>query len=419
MNSKLLTQLLQISRQMAETRDIDQLLALAMARTVEVVRAELCYLILLRADGELDFRVRSTVNDAAIANDNDELSRSIFDQVVRTGSPIVVSDALSDEYYASKSSIINLHIRSVMCVPLIAGGTVLGAIYVENRKISGAFREDDLQPLIFFANQAAVAIENSMIIASLEERVAARTAQLEASWREAIEANKMRTIFLGQLAHDMRTPATVIKFALSSLRNPKVGDLNPNQEKWVNRAIDGADQMNSLIANIFDLSKVELNALEIYPELISLKPFLQRIHEIGQALPWSEHVQFNLELPESLPEMTLDKVRIQQVLMNLISNALKFTTQGEVCLYARVPESDHVEIGVRDTGEGIPEQLQPYLFERFRQFDADLNRKVKGAGLGLAICRELVEKHGGRIRVSSTPNQGSNFAFTLPIANSV
>src|SRR5690606_14803213 len=121
-------------------------------------------------------------------------------------------------------------------------------------------------------------------------------------------------------------------------------------------------QMTSLIDNIFDLSKLELNALEIHLEVVSLRSFLELIYEIGQALPWPDTVAFSLELPESLPEMALDVVRIKQVLMNLITNALKFTTNGVVVLYARQINPQSVEIGLRDTGEGIPEDVQPYVF---------------------------------------------------------
>jgi signal transduction histidine kinase len=414
MNTELLTRMLQLSREMAETREINQLLAMAMESTLNIVGAELCYLILLSPDGELDFRAKSSVVDDSRESKGDELSRSIFDEVVRTAEPTTITDALSDERYSSKSSIINLQVRSVMCVPLIARGEILGAIYVENRSISGAFRRDDLEPLIFFANQAAVSIQNAMIIANLEQRVAARTAELEKGWHEAVESNKMRTLFLGQLAHDMRTPASIIKLSLSTLKSSRLGELNLEQQRWLERTSHAMEQMTHLIDNIFDLSKVELNALELHKESVDLKPFLERIYEVGLALPWAEAVQFDCDLPETLPQIAIDSVRIQQVFMNLISNALKFTEEGRVVLHATLSD-DTIELGVSDTGEGISEDAQTQVFERFRQFDSDGSRRTSGAGLGLAICRELVEMHDGRIWVNSTPAEGSNFVFTLPL----
>ena len=413
MNVELLMRMFEISRELAQTRNINQLLPLALNEAAKIVGANLGYLVLANADNDLDVRARcgEALNEE---KHGDALSRTIFDTVIKSGEAIVITDALADAEYSAKSSVVALKIRSVMCVPLIVGGRTIGAIYVENRKVTGAFRDADLVPFTFFANQVAVSIENALIIESLEERVAARTADLETSWHEAVEANKLRMTFFGQLAHDMRNPASVITFALSTLQHPKVGDLNPAQQKWISRATEGATQINRLIDNIFDLSKVELNALEVQRKPVDLKQFLERMHDIAHALPWQDAVKFKLEIPDVLPEIEIDTVRIQQVIMNLISNALKFTAAGEVVLHAKVLNNSEVEIGVRDTGEGIPDDVQQQVFERFRQFDTDAGRKLMGAGLGLAICKELVEKHGGRIRVTSTPNQGSDFVFTLP-----
>lgn len=414
MNNELLKQMLLISQEMAETHDIDKLLTLAMEKTAEIVGAELCYLVLVESNGNLNFRAWSIkINDDQFDID-DALSRSIFDKVVNSSQPTVIMDALTDGRFSLKSSVIHLQIRSVMCVPLLVGGKTLGALYVENRSISGAFRQDDLEPLIFFANQAAASIENALIIANLENRIAERTAELEASWHDAVEANKMRTSLLALLAHDMRTPATIVMLSLSNLRNPRFGELNEKQERWIERGLDGIKQMNELVSNIFDLSKVEMNALEINKESVEMIAFLERIYEIGLALPWHEDVQFEKNLPDSLPALNIDPVRIEQVLMNLISNAVKFTKSGSVTLHSE-QKGDEIQIGVRDTGEGIPKEALGKIFNRFSQFDGDDTRRTRGAGLGLAICRELVEKHSGRIRVESTPAVGSDFVFILSV----
>lgn len=411
MNIQLLETMLELSRQMAQTRDIEQLLNLAMEKTIEIIGAERCYLVVVNEQDELDFRARSVSEKDQ--REDDILSRTILNSVLDSGEPLITSNALSDPRFSSTSSIESLQLRSVMCVPLLAGGKTMGAIYVENRHISGAFRQEDVKPLIFFANQAAVCIENAMIIRNLEERVAARTEALEHNWREAVEANKVRTSLLGQLAHDMRSPATVVMMALSNLKNPRFGDINEMQERWIERGLHGITQMNELVENIFDLSKVEMNALEINKKPVELLPFLSRIYEIGMALPWESNVRFEKELPEDLPTLMIDTVRIQQVLMNLISNAMKFTHSGSVTIHAEEIEQG-IKVGVRDTGEGIPDIEQAKIFDRFHQFDRDDKRRTSGAGLGLAICRELIEKHDGRIWVESTPDVGSDFVFVLP-----
>lgn len=412
MNTTLLKRMLQISREMAQTRDLDTLLQLAMEETLVIVNAEIGYLLILSNSDHIEFKIRAG-NHMTLDDETDTLSRSILDDVIRAQTPLVITDALSDERYGTSSSVQNLQIRSVMCVPLISHGETLGAIYVENRTISGAFRQEDLEPFIFFANQASASIENVMIIATLETRVAERTAQLEQSWQEAVEANKIRTTLLGQLAHDMRSPATVINLSLQMLENPKVSLLNDQQYTWVSRSSMALQQMINLIQNIFELSKHELQSLEIHKEPIDLKDFLLRMVEIATGLPWEEAVEFRHEIPDDLPTIDIDPVRIQQVVMNLISNALKFTATGEVVLYATMPKPSSVHIGVRDTGIGMPSEVHEKVFERFQQYDADTARQSKGAGLGLAICKELVEQHGGRIWVESTPAVGSDFVFVI------
>jgi signal transduction histidine kinase len=415
MNTTLLARMLEISRQMAETRDIDQLLQLAMNEVSSIMGAEFGYLVLIDAGGELQFRVRTGEIREDMGEEGDELSLTIFNDVIKIGEPIIVRDALSDNDYSSRSSVVNLRLRSVMCVPLISRGNILGALYLENRKIRAAFSEEDLEPFTFFANQAAVSIENALLINNLENLVAERTAQVEHSWREAVEANKMRTTLLGQLAHDMRSPVSVVKLSLSMVTSEKLGAVNETQADWLGRATLSINHMDNLIQNIFDLSKMEMGRLEIVREQLNIREFLKRVYDIGLALPWAENVEFECELPNNLPEIEIDPVRIQQVLLNLIGNALKFTVQGEVILHADVYEAGEICIGVRDTGEGIPDDLCERVFDRFQQFDQDSNRRRQGGGLGLAICRELVEKHDGRIWVTSTHGKGSDFIFSLPI----
>lgn len=416
MNNELLTQIIHLSQELAQAKDIDQLLSLAVSQTMEIVGAERCYLILVNKDGGLEFRVRSTRPGIMDEGEDDKsISRSIFNKVVKSGKPLVLTDALSDDQFAT-TSVLDLNIRSIMCVPLISRGQTLGALYVENRTISGAFLEEDLEPLALFANQAAVTIENALIIANLEERVDLRTAEVQHSWQEAMEANRLRTIFLSQLAHDLRSPATVIRLSLELLG---IGELSEAQQKRVARASLSIDQVLNLIEDVFELSKNELRASELNKQAVALYAFLSKMFDIGRGLPRPEPVEFRQQIPKSLPVVNIDPVRIQQVIINLISNAFKFTERGEVVLYAFVDDDEQfVHIGVRDTGIGIPEEEAPKIFKRFYQSENLTQNPLQGAGLGLAISYELVERHNGRLwLVSSDASQGSNFCFTLPLEN--
>jgi signal transduction histidine kinase len=171
-----------------------------------------------------------------------------------------------------------------------------------------------------------------------------------------------------------------------------------------------------LTEDVFDLTKIEVGGLVLRKQKVDLEPFLRKTYNIGLGLPWPSGVDFRLDLAPNLPTITADPIRLSQVLMNLLSNALKFTNEGLVTLHAEhLPDTNEVLIGVSDTGEGIPEDKIGQLFQRFQQVDPNRERRMVGTGLGLAISRDLVDMHDGRLWVESTPGVGSAFKFVLPV----
>jgi signal transduction histidine kinase len=421
MNEALLERFLDLSRRMAETRTLNPLLEYAMNEAMSLVGAERGYIVLVNNEGALDFCV--TRGQEADENAQDQISRSILSKVIQSAEPLIVRDASDDPTWNQSKSVAVLRLRSVMCVPLISRGETIGAIYVENRSVKGRFDEQDLAPLIFFANQAAVSIENAALNDDLEARVAARTreleqakAQLEHSWTESIEANRLRTVLLGNVAHDLRSPLTIVIESLSLMQSGAFGDMTEEQAEWIGKSLDAAMYVLNLTNDIFDLTKIEMGGLVLYPQVTPLNEFLKKIFNIAQGLPWPDSVAVRLDIEPDLPAVTLDPIRISQVLVNLFSNALKFTSQGSVTLHAQaLPGQGQVLIGVADTGDGIPADQIDRLFQRFQQVDGNRERRRVGTGLGLAICRDLVEMHQGRIWVESQRGVGSDFKFVLPV----
>jgi signal transduction histidine kinase len=421
MNEALLERFLDLSRRMAETRTLNPLLEYAMNEAMSLVGAERGYIVLVNNEGALDFCV--TRGQEADENAQDQISRSILSKVIQSAEPLIVRDASDDPTWNQSKSVAVLRLRSVMCVPLISRGETIGAIYVENRSVKGRFDEQDLAPLIFFANQAAVSIENAALNDDLEARVAARTreleqakAQLEHSWTESIEANRLRTVLLGNVAHDLRSPLTIVIESLSLMQSGAFGDMTEEQAEWIGKSLDAAMYVLNLTNDIFDLTKIEMGGLVLYPQVTPLNEFLKKIFNIAQGLPWPDSVAVRLDIEPDLPAVMLDPIRISQVLVNLFSNALKFTSQGSVTLHAQaLPGQGQVLIGVADTGDGIPADQIDRLFQRFQQVDGNRERRRVGTGLGLAICRDLVEMHQGRIWVESQRGVGSDFKFVLPV----
>jgi signal transduction histidine kinase len=423
MDEVFLRKLLEISRHMAENRALDPLLNYAMQIALDLLDAERGYLVLLNEDGALDFRVKMDQNGNELKHPEEQISYSILNKVVSNNKPLVITDALLDPSLQNSDSVQALQLRSVMCAPLTAKGHTLGAIYIENRSNANMFEEEDVDPLMFFAGQAGVAIENAILNDRLEARVAARTAELERamqqverSWMEAVEANRLRTMILGNVAHDMRSPIALSISALSAMLDGTFGQLSDKQYEWIERAVKSLRHAVNLTTDIFDLTKAEMGELVIHKEETDLKAYLQELYAVGQGIPWPQTVQFQLNIPDGLPILNLDQTRIKQVLLNLLSNAHKFTESGTVTLHARVQaEKNAVVIGVADTGHGIPAEQLERVFERFQQADQNPQVRKAGTGLGLAISRELVERHNGAIWVESELGRGSDFKFSLPI----
>ena len=412
-----------VRRYVAETRTLESLLNYALDEAISLTGADRGYMVILWPNDSVEVRAGRDRAGCDLPDDADQISKSILKRVAASGEPLIIADASADPDFNQAESVHALKLRSVMCVPLISHGVIIGAIYVENRTVSGRFLDNDLPPLILFANQAAVSIENAALNDDLEARVTMRTRQLEEamrqseqSWNEAIEGNRLRTALLGNVAHDLRAPLSIVYGTLSVLQDNTLGELNAAQAEWVAKAIDALTHVLSLTNDLIDLSILDLGVLQLYKQGVMLGDFLQNIYNIGRGLPWPEGVELKLDLAAGLPEVWCDPIRIRQVLLNLFSNALKFTRRGSVTLHAhQLSETAEVLVGVADTGDGLLPEEVDQIFQRFQQVDKDPQRRRKGVGLGLAISRELVEMHGGRIWVESKPGEGSNFMFTLPV----
>ncbi len=423
METSLLLQILDVSRRMAEMRAFTPLLNYVVQQAIQLVGAERGYLVLPLPDNSLDFRVTLDLQGRAVPHAEDQISRSILKKVLDSGEPLVVRDAVADPSFSSAQSVMALNLRSVMCVPLISYGRAIGALYVENRSLRNRFKEDDLPPLVLFGHQAAAAIENAALNDDLADRVAARTRelqaanqQLEQSWREATEANRLRTVLLSKVAHDIRAPLSMADNVLEALESGLLGLLTDAQREWLGKARAALDRSLRLTRDVSQLANLELGGLQLALENVALSEFMQNAYDLARGLRWPEGVEFRLDLGPDLPTIQIDPARIEQVIFNLLSNAIKFTVRGSVTLQACYDAVNaEAVISVIDTGEGIPADQLGNLFERFQQVDPNLVRRRQGSGLGLSICKELVEMHHGRVWAESTLGVGSSFKFALPL----
>ena len=247
---------------------------------------------------------------------------------------------------------------------------------------------------------------------NLEAQVRVRTLQLEDARFAAEAANRAKTAFLGNMSHEMRTPLNgVIGMNEILLLTP----LKPDQREYAEAVRDSGRALLGLVEDVLDLSRVESGALKIQLEPTDVRAACETSIDFFRAGASARSTRVSLQVDPAFPPLLLtDPARLRQILLNLIGNAIKFTTQGEVILGAAWTEPDALTLFVRDTGMGIPPELLPRLFLPFTQGDDSLTRRHGGAGLGLSITRHIVILMGGSIDVESQPGEGATFTVRLP-----
>ncbi len=249
----------------------------------------------------------------------------------------------------------------------------------------------------------------------LEDLVAARTVELEAAKTKAEESDHLKSAFLASMSHELRTPLNSIIGFSGILLQEMAGPLNAEQKKQLGMVKSSSSHLLDLINDVLDISKIESGRLQVYGEIFKIDLLL--IMTVSTLRPFAEKKGLTLEyeLEPDLPELHSDKRRIEQVLINLINNAIKFTEKGSInVICAR--QGDALSISVIDTGLGIKEADQKNIFLAFRQVDTGLDRVKEGSGLGLAICKRLTDLLGGSISVESQIGEGSTFTILIPFS---
>ena len=242
--------------------------------------------------------------------------------------------------------------------------------------------------------------------------------RLEKQSRELESANRMKAEFLASMSHELRTPINALMGYTALLRDGVYGDLTRGQEEALKRVASASEHLLEMVTDLLDLARLQGRGIAIHPEPVALPDLLEHVVQVIEPEARAKQLAVDLEIEPDLPHLYTDRMRLRQVLMHLLSNAIKFTPSGEIAIHAqRAKRGKAVEIAVADTGIGIRREHIPVIWEEFRQVDQTWTREHEGTGLGLAITKQLVDLLGGTVRVRSRQGQGSVFTVSLPIRN--
>jgi signal transduction histidine kinase len=265
------------------------------------------------------------------------------------------------------------------------------------------------------------------ILSELEEKreeLEELNRQLNQSNKELNEANaKLRELselkeeFLALTTHDLRSPLTVISGVISFFTSGRLGELSPEQKNMVSMMERNTQSLIELVNDLLDASKLESGTMRLDIASIDLRGLFDELREAMEPLAHEKEIKLKENLPPALPPVAADRTKLRRILVNLLSNALKFTPKhGEVEVRAE-RDGDRIRVIVADTGVGIAPEDVERLFDKYEQARSRATRGEKGTGLGLYITRQLVELHGGEIQVRSELGRGSTFSFTLPVGD--
>ncbi len=231
------------------------------------------------------------------------------------------------------------------------------------------------------------------------------------------ELDRLKSNFLANMSHELRTPLNSIIGFAQILDDQLAGELNEQQHEFVEDINASGQHLLTLINDLLDLSKIEAGRLEIRTELFDFASLAQETADVIRRMTDAKQQTLDLEIPPNVESISADRFRIKQVLLNLLSNANKFTPNGgDIKLKARIMDETALLVSVSDTGIGIPEEDLDSIFNEFQQVDSSTTREAEGTGLGLSISRRLIEMHSGKLWAESKPGEGSIFSFLLPLA---
>jgi PAS domain S-box-containing protein len=332
-------------------------------------------------------------------------SQNIVGKAAEGGETLIVNDVSTEPLYQPNPLLLDT--QSEVAIPLKVGGKILGVIDIQSIQ-SQIFTPNDVSVLQSLADQVAVSINNANLYDESQELI-----------KNLQEVDQLKSQFLANMSHELRTPLnSIIGFSRVILKGID-GPVTEMQNQDLTAIYNSGQHLLGLINDILDLARIEAGKMELNYEEVNLGEMVHSVFSTAKGLVKEKSIQLVEKIPADMPAVRGDTMRVRQILLNLISNASKFTDEGSITVQTEVQPASNGRlealINIIDTGPGISPEGQERLFKAFSQVDGSATRTSGGSGLGLSICANLVQLHNGRIGVHSEEGKGSTFWFTLPL----
>lgn len=308
---------------------------------------------------------------------------------------------------------------SFIFAPILTKEGNPGLLFVGSKRLDTIITEGDEELITILANQIGQALENARLFEktwqahqSLEKRVEERTKELSKALEEVKKINQRKNDFVSNVSHELRTPMTSIKGYAAILLSGKLGALPEDVQKRLVKINKHSDELVQFVNDLLDLSRIESGKVDLKLSPLNLKTIAEEVADLLAVQFKEKQIEFSLHSPENIPEAMGDYSQIKRVFINLINNSIKYTLQGKIIINL-INLDDCLQIDVQDTGCGMPESAMEKLFTEFYRVDSMMNQEIKGTGLGLALVKNIVAAHRGKIWVKSKVGVGTTFSFSL------
>lgn len=378
--------LIDIARDLASTLDLDILLSRIVHAAAEISGSEAASILLYDdASMQLYFQVSTNLDEPTRRGIIVPLEGSIAGWIVNNRKPVRITNVHDDpRFFGDVAQTTGFTTESILGIPLVTKNKIVGVLEALNKQ-KGKFTNADESMLLVLGAQAAVAIENARLF--------------------------QQSDLIAEFVHELRTPLSSLSTATYLLLRPEMSQ--EQRDQIVQNIHNETLRLNALASSFLDLARLESGRVQFRKTTFSVADLLYECKDVMASKAEEEKIQVRVETPDGLPVLEADRDKLKQVILNLVSNAIKYNRpNGSVTLCAETSETQ-MTISIQDTGLGIPDEALPHLFTKFYRVREN-ESKATGTGLGLSICKQIVHGHGGRIEVKSKTGVGTTFFVHLP-----